>query len=70
MLIAGILVAGLGLALALNVLRSAEWFAAFSRPWPSWLKPAGADYPMTHRIVGVGLMVLGLAFIAVGLRIG
>lgn len=69
MVIAGSIVGILGLVLLLNVLQSADRLAAFSRPFPWWLKGAGANNPIAHRLVGAGFVVMGLAFIAVGLRL-
>jgi hypothetical protein len=67
-LIAGIIVCALGIALLLNVLRLADRLAAISRPFPWWFKGIGADYPVTHRVVGAGLLVIGVTFIAISVH--
>ena len=65
-LVAGLIATALGLGLALNVLRSNERLASFSRPFPWWLKSPTSDNPASYRFLGVGLIVLGLAFIWAG----
>jgi len=65
-LVAGLIATSLGLGLALNVLRSNDRLASLSRPLPWWLKSPTSNNPASYRLLGVGLIVLGIAFIWAG----
>jgi hypothetical protein len=67
MTVLGFVFAAIGAVLAFNVIGSADRLAAFSRPFPAWLKGIGADYPVTHRILGTALLLVGIGLAVAGL---
>ena len=70
MVIAGLILVGLGLGLAANVMKSADRLAALAGRFPWSLMGTAADHPASHRMMGIGFVVMGIAFIGVGLHIG
>ena len=69
MLIAGLIIVALGLALAVNILRSSDRLAALATASPWWIKGPLADLAAGWRLFGIALIVLGAAFAAIGLGI-
>lgn len=63
----GLVFAIVGVVLTVNVGGGADRLAAFSRPFPAWLKGVGADYPLTYRFIGVVFLVAGLGVAIAGL---
>jgi hypothetical protein len=68
MVVAGLIVALLGLGLALNVMHAADNLAALNRGFPWWMKSPVADYPVAGRAIGGALAVLGVALISLATR--
>lgn len=66
MIVMGVLFAAIGAILAFNIAQSADRLAAFSRPFPAWLKQIGADYAITHRLVGAACLVAGVGHAIAG----
>jgi hypothetical protein len=70
----GLMLLIVGLPLALNLFRLDDRLAAFFREMPWWLKSLTADSPVSHRLTGWILVILGAAFLVasvffhVGLR--
>jgi hypothetical protein len=66
--IVGLVFVGAGVALVTNQMHVADRLAAFSRQFPWWLKPTGADDPFTGRLAGIVLMITGIVLAAIGVK--
>ena len=64
----GLIVAAVGVVLLANLAGAADFMAAAARPWPAWMRAPYSDTPTYYRVMGGAFVILGLAFLGIGLR--